>query len=546
MPALMAPRQTQSTASAVACLACRERHSRCDAVQPKCARCVRNRRECIYVASRRGCKASSRQDSSPDSTHSSRTDITTSTPPTSVHSEHASVRDQHTTAIPADQHRHVDLYYQYFHKTHPFLLPQHFLHLQPWSVLLQQVVSHIGSKYCGHAHHFDFESFVDSYVEVCTDKSIDMVQVRLLSAILLHTLVRPDSAVIQLNKAVDLALELGLHNEWFAVQQGMLHPLRAESTRRTWWELYVIDGYFAGFHHRPSFRCKESLADTLLPGEEQEYEHGRSSQTCLSYHHLRRRVFLDDQTFSSFALRIEAAGILGRVLAANDPMSFVSIESNLGLDGLLSTWLSDLPASKPVVSTGGKCDELVFQAQMIVLMASIYLHLPRSGIFNFVNSSDVACAKANQIATPFLDPNLHASRAMDAAKSLTILALSDLHGHHTPFFTCGLVLVAIVHLSAMAALFDEPPECQVDRLRQVFALLRSVAKTWPLAENAVTQLKKIAAAASSLNPASQPHSDMWTGREDFEALMSYMWWFDGRCCQWQPPAQLEQDFYTTL
>ncbi|KAF4551894.1 Hypothetical protein D9617_12g037840 [Elsinoe fawcettii] len=278
-------------------------------------------------------------------------------------------------------------------------------------------------------------------------------------------------------------------------------------------------------------------ADTLLPCEDDAFESGIVTSSGISYQHLRRRAFLDEEKFSSYALRIEAVGILGRVLAANDPDVTTDLDSRRGLDGLLSTWTTSLPDTKSeVIRMSGKCDELIFQAQMIALMAAIYLHLPRSGIFSFRSNTDVACAKANEQATPFLSLNCHASKAMTAAKQLSTLASLDVaERRRTPFFICSLVLISIVHLSAVAAQPDDAPEWQTDRITQALGLLKSESRTWPLAANAHTQLRKVASAAARPTTAMQlvPEFEQVPAL-DFDTLMSEMWWSDSFCCPWSP------------
>jgi hypothetical protein len=59
-----------------------------------------------------------------------------------------------------------------------------------------------------------------------------------------------------------------MHGEGLAVLE--------ESWRRTWWEMYVLDGMIAGVHERSSFRLNEMPFEVLLPCEEHEFVSGVS------------------------------------------------------------------------------------------------------------------------------------------------------------------------------------------------------------------------------------------------------------------------------
>ncbi|KAG8622788.1 hypothetical protein KVT40_009299 [Elsinoe batatas] len=551
----MATAQSPLETPAVACLACRNRHSRCDAGRPRCARCTKDNRECVYVASRRGYRGPNRPSripgppseqhipsniSSIDSSSPSPQSVHRHafTPPTSIDSDGRSYLSRSLSSTPpkSEEQRHIDLFYRYFYRSHPFLLPQHLLHLRPMQSCLHDVVVLVGASLCVEHHGYDFGP-IKVKLDLCDEQQVEIVQARLILSILLHAHGKSKCALDHLTKAIELALQLNMHHEWLAASQG--NPILAESCRRTWWELFSADAFLAGFHHQPTFQTNMVSADTLLPCEDSAYISGIPKASNLSYQHLRRRAFLDEDKFSSYALRIEAVGILGRVLAANDPDVTTDLDSFRGLDGLLSTWTTSLPDSKmDIIGIDGSCDELIFQAQMIALMAAIYLHLPRSGIFSFRSSSDVACAKANEQATPFLSLNSHANKAMTAAKQLSTLASLDVaERRRTPFFICSLVLISIVHLSAVAAQPDDAPEWQTDRISQALGLLKAESRTWPLAANAHAQLRKVASAAARPSSIMQPIPDFdQVPALDFDALMSEMWWSDAISCPWNQTA----------
>ncbi|GAM91315.1 hypothetical protein ANO11243_093640 [Dothideomycetidae sp. 11243] len=553
----------------VACLACRDRHVKCDAAQPQCARCVKGGQTCVYVASRRGHRptrpiavdlangtstttpprsVSPGQSSASNHAHqlgghphkeytAAQNNGANVTPPRSSGSEHSG--ESQPQALSHDQ-RHIDLYYEHFHPGHPFLLPQRFSNLRPWPTYLRDTILLVGSQFCDQKHAFDCGRSIDMELDALPDRTIDRVQAWLLRAIFLHASARARCAAQQLDKAVSLARAIGLDHEWFAASQ--VSPMLAESARRTWWELFTIDGMFAGFHHKTAFQTNEVPGDTMLPCDELAYENGFPPKPTLTYRHLRRRVLMDDHTITSYALRIEAVGILGRVLAVNDPTAQSSSESLGALDGLLQTWTSSLPDGKTSpVRLDGRCDELLFQAQMIALMANVYLHLPRSGIFSFRSATDVACARANEQALAFLNLDLHAARAMNSANCLATLASLDngTANGRSPFFICALVLVAIVHLSSMAIYLDQSPEWHMDRLSQIFGLLRSASRYWRLAANVHVQLKTVATTAADIHMDHAMSCAEPSAVGDFGALMSDMWWADAICYNWSHPETMQ-------
>lgn len=102
------------------------------------------------------------------------------------------------------------------------------------------------------------------------------VQAMLILAIGLDGYTFQEKALQILVDAQDLALELGMNRREFAMLNGDGSDVLEESWRRTWWELFVVDGMIAGVHQRSSFRLNEVAADVGLPCEEEEYVNGVS------------------------------------------------------------------------------------------------------------------------------------------------------------------------------------------------------------------------------------------------------------------------------
>lgn len=100
----------------------------------------------------------------------------------------------------------------------------------------------------------------------------------LLYALGLHASANPVRAFQVLQAAIDLALALGMHRRDFATTYGEACPVLEESWRRTFWELYVVDGMFAAVTQRTAFRLHTVVADVPLPCEESEYNSGVSAE----------------------------------------------------------------------------------------------------------------------------------------------------------------------------------------------------------------------------------------------------------------------------
>jgi hypothetical protein len=80
--------------------------------------------------------------------------------------------------------------------------------------------------------------------------------------------------------AQELALEFGMNKREFAFINGNGSELLEESWRRTWWEMYIVDGMIAGVHQKSTFPMKDIPADVGLPCEERDYVSGVSREAC--------------------------------------------------------------------------------------------------------------------------------------------------------------------------------------------------------------------------------------------------------------------------
>lgn len=103
------------------------------------------------------------------------------------------------------------------------------------------------------------------------------VQALLLFAIALHSDNDQEKSAEVRDAAIELAIDLGMNMREFSESSNDGSPagrVLAESLRRTWWELYYLDGLLAGFHQKDSFKLWSVLCTVPLPCEEKDYVAG--------------------------------------------------------------------------------------------------------------------------------------------------------------------------------------------------------------------------------------------------------------------------------
>lgn len=193
-----------------------------------------------------------------------------------------------------------------------------------------------------------------------------MVQSLTMLAIALHArheLAASDKAIA---RALQLAIDLGMHRREFA-RRSAWNAVQQESLRRTWWELYAVDGYLAALHHKSTFRAGAivgnggSANSVLLPCEEAVYEMGESGHlppVAPSLEDFDNRLFSNDDDddesttstsrFYSFTYRIDSVRLLSRVLAVTRMAHVVEGTSDTyaGVDSALAGWMHHLHSTK--------------------------------------------------------------------------------------------------------------------------------------------------------------------------------------------------------
>lgn len=181
---------------------------------------------------------------------------------------------------------YIDTYFRFFHHTHPVLLPRKELEegfsrgLVPYH--LEYAVKFNSSFFIGCAATNSCGENLHELFNENTPTDAYTVQAMLLLAIGMHAGNALKESINLLRTASNLALKLGMHRKTFATDHGEGMPVLEESWRRTWWELYVLDGMLAGVCPVHDFDLYNIESDVPLPCKESEYHSGVCYKTIPS------------------------------------------------------------------------------------------------------------------------------------------------------------------------------------------------------------------------------------------------------------------------
>ena len=296
----------------LACIQCRGRHIKCDADTPICNRCKRDGKECVYTKSRRGGldkAALTRRRLALQQTQESHQSIATIQPSQSSSGGEANEQSDETstdyTTFPEtitassnqlmfsiSSERLLDLYYEFFHNAHPFILPQYFLvqRFQSDSRSLEAllaVMQYIGAIYAPWTTSNLYKEKAETALFGSTlEKTGFHVQALLLYAISQHYNDQWSQSSKILDAAIHMALEMGMNLQEFATQYGEGNSVLEESWRRTYWMLFITDQHFAIVKSMPIFALRDTITTVELPCEESNYQSGvriiSAINSCLS------------------------------------------------------------------------------------------------------------------------------------------------------------------------------------------------------------------------------------------------------------------------
>ncbi|RDW72077.1 hypothetical protein BP5796_08111 [Coleophoma crateriformis] len=515
-----------------ACVACRSKHLKCDGLSP-CSRCSSNSFECVYVKSRRGFKGPRKKDKENVSPSTDSCDLLRrpgqaasvngstfsnglATPPDHRRLSHPhvtgdgsfSLHGQDLGALGAIQfnpdfppsdlpERCFEAYYYYFYPSHPFLLPKsHFLKLRQQKSMhhIDAAIRFVGSLYVPQAPTELYAQEAERAIyQIGAARDAFRVQAMLITAIGLDGNLEREKALQILTEAENLAMELGMHTRDFSLMNGAEQKVLEESWRRTWWELFIIDGMIAAVHQQSSFRLSEVVSDVPLPCEENEYASGHIPASH-SLQELDDDCFTaDDFTFSSFAYRITAMRNTGRVMKLGD-LRFVDEATVDRADAYLVNWKMHLPATKKTFITNDrKVDEMLFQAHMIVEATTILLHRDHSQL-DFSPAKDITSCAPYHASSPGEQYNTHAAKMIQSAQNVSrLISLPTEITKHSMFFTCVITLASIVHLSVWSVMMPLIQDTDIkEQLKLNIGAMKDLWRVWPSAGKAFGEVKGVA------------------------------------------------------
>ncbi|KAK8139335.1 hypothetical protein PG984_002715 [Apiospora sp. TS-2023a] len=319
-----------------------------------------------------------------------------------------------------------------------------------------------------------------------------------------------------------IAIEIGLYQRAYATNHGQGDPVVEESLRRTWWDLFIVDGMVAGVHRQTNFLLFDIVADVALPCEEHEYLSG----------FIPRPMYLEDfddqlfsgeeREFSSFAYRVASIRNLGRMMRLPESV-FPGDENVDRIEMLLSNWRMHLPESKrDCLNKDGQLDEMMFQAHMINHACTIILHQPHSQLDSSPARDVTACAPHQTVKSGDTF-NTHTKHIITAAAAISKMVTYAVPiTSHTHFFTCVLTLSSIVHLSKWALYFVHPgnDEDLRQQIRLNIGALNKLSGVWKAAGRASGQVKGVAQEIYRAKKARLDNAQFWVGYTQEEIVSS--------------------------
>ncbi|KAL4788794.1 hypothetical protein BDV19DRAFT_383619 [Aspergillus venezuelensis] len=485
-------------ASSVACLNCRDKHLKCDGNLASCSRCTSLNLSCHFVPSKRGRKTRHGPSTRISSRAMSQANVLSdelvgsgllpSVDPLTLQQP----QDAYSTfSFPGQNCSLISLYYLSFHKAHPFLPPMEtFFRLNPPAFLIN-VIEFTSLHYLPGQILPDSDALLTSVQTA--DLTFEKVQAFLLLAIALHGRQQPIEARSCLAQTIQGALELGLHRRETSDAMHLPNPTQAECLRRTWWEIVVTDVLLAAVQVDGALQCPIEILDVPLPCEQVEYDHGCTDIRLVTIADLEREGMLcDDNQFSSFAYRVEAALLLRKCLLAGK--AHLAQEALDAPSVTIASWFHKLPRSKrSVLDSTGRIDEMMLQALTLAQCASIYLHFPRSTLVAFLPiTSQIFCSQPDLFSSPSRDAQVHTAKVTSSATSISKIAASATGvANHTPFFACVLNLSSIIQLAVSTVEHVRLSSAEHPYLTLNIGILKDMGETWPIAAHAVRSIRGV-------------------------------------------------------
>lgn len=492
-----------------ACIQCRSRHLKCDSTEPVCNRCLCDGKDCVYTRSRRGGRRRAKPSQTPriDSSPWSNGNIST-TPGLTVDCSSGSpssslVRD----LFPKDSYDDTDLitlYYDFFNNAHPIVLPhpqlQRRLAEDPDSLkYVMPSIRYIGTIYNPNIRSEPFQSTADIALN-SPDLPLNAFSVQglVLYAIARHCSDDYEIADRYIDKAIDIALSIGMNRKGFAAENGEGDPRLEESWRRTWWALFMSDALFAAINHHSTHRLRKIEVDVELPCEDIQYKSGEipTPHTLKVYDN---REFADeDIIFSSLTYHIDSARILSSLLDIHDEPRQPGDKLVMEADAKLMNWSLYLPKCKQeLIKDDQTVDEVMFSAQLGINTEKMLLHRPYSKLhYSDVETRSKCTPPSHKRETRAIQKSIaiHTAKTLEAIEaSFLLFALPSSHLKHSPTATCALALTIMAQVSVCSHIWKQGQMYTVgrDRVRLGLGAIRAAMGIWGMAKRSARELVSV-------------------------------------------------------
>ena len=429
----------------------------------------------------------------------------------------------------------MDIFYSNFHNAHPFVIPQRLYRAKPTLLppVLKSVILFVASHFIPGFVQDGLRNAAENITSDRVPADGFKVQGLLLFGMSLFARCEQELALTIIDQAIDLALNLGMNSKTFAITHGMGNAIIEESWRRTWWDLYMVDGILSSLnsiHH--TFRLQHIHNDVPLPCEESDYLECKAITTFRSQQDFLDRAFAAEPfNYSSEAYKIESVRLLGKVVNISSDIVSPNDEQVESLDAQLANFILSLPPEKRyTIERDGKCDEILFSAHNLIDSALISLHRPRSTLTFIQNHYPTECTRPEAIRAPISAYEVHTAKAIKAANSISqAIALRTPLSKHSPCFVCATLLSAIVHLPAYSVEMDmERASAIKERLQLTINALNSIGEVWPMGKAAKGQISQFArdVFAGQAVAAGRAQVGAHIQQIDIEAMMEDQTWLD--------------------
>jgi hypothetical protein len=392
----------------------------------------------------------------------------------------------------------IDVFYNTFFPPHGFLAPRKLL-LQCPKIIpeeLKAVFRYVGSHFQPTPSQDCLRKAALKITEdgLAIDPGFKIQGMLCLAMVFMAGRLERQLGMTLLSQAIDIALAIGLHRNLYTANRPEDHPILAESWRRTYWNLYVVDTLLSALAGSTyTSKLQGVISDLPLPGHDDEYINCKLQPLAPTLQAMAERNFAETSfNYSSGAYKVEATRIMRKVLSLEaDSFNVINAEVE-AVDASIQSFLLTLPPHfREVIESDGRVDEVLFSAHMIIQWASIALHRPRSNLTFIRNHYSNACSNEESVGVPAMSLHSHtakAIRAADAISSLTAIHTSP--ALHTPCFACAIALSATVHLPAYT--FHERKSEIKERLHLSVSALASIGEVWPLAHIVRGQMAQFA------------------------------------------------------